>query len=156
MLCICVIMVGCRAGNERKTRVCKNIHVILQSPGNIRIQIPKQVSETLQASLLCASFGYDFYCQLIYWNQQAIYKNIASSDRFLQPLCQVKLLIWLSLSDSVLFLHRTASYRIWVGEQLHSENVSFSVCQPEQLYLLYSILPWKVGLISSTSYSRNK
>lgn len=49
----------------------ESIHVILQSSGNIHTQIPKQVSEALQASLLCASFGYNFYCHLIYRNQQA-------------------------------------------------------------------------------------
>lgn len=85
-----------------------------------------------------------------------IYKYIASSDRCVQPLCQGKLLIWLNLWNSALFLHRAASYRIWVGEQLHSENVSFSVCQSEQLYLLYSILPWKVGLMSAPSYVQNE
>lgn len=43
-----------------------------------------------------------------------------------------------------LFVHRTASHRVGVGEQLHPENVSFSVCQSEQLHILHRILPWKV------------
>lgn len=41
-------------------------------------------------------------------------------------------------------IHRTASYRVRVGEQLHPENVSFSVCQSEQLHVLHRVLPWKV------------
>lgn len=40
--------------------------------------------------------------------------------------------------------HRTASHRIRVGEQLHPENVSFSVCQSEQFHILHRILPRKV------------
>lgn len=84
-----------------------------------------------------------------------IQKYAASSERCLQHLCQGKLLIWLNLWNSALFLYRAASYWIWVGEQLHSENVSFSVCQSEQLYLLYSILPWKVGM-SAPSYVQNE
>lgn len=43
-----------------------------------------------------------------------------------------------------LFVHRTASHRVGVGEQLHPENVSFSVCQSEQLHILHRVLPRKV------------
>lgn len=41
-------------------------------------------------------------------------------------------------------VHRTASHRVRVGEQLHPENVSFSVCQSEQLHILHRVLPRKV------------
>lgn len=44
-----------------------------------------------------------------------------------------------------LFVHRTASHGVGVGEQLHPENVSFSVCQSEQLHVLHCVLPRKVG-----------
>lgn len=43
------------------------------------------------------------------------------------------------------FIHRTASHRVRVGEQLHPENVSFSVRQSEQLHVLHRVLPRKVG-----------
>lgn len=49
-----------------------------------------------------------------------------------------------SLSNCSPFVHRTASHRVRVGEQLHPENVSFSVCQSEQLHVLHRVLPWKV------------
>lgn len=162
-------MIDCSKGNKRRAWACK-VH---RNPGGMfSIQIISNVFYSLMGIYLCRyQKRFLSVCKLtccvlhldtissvsLYFEiSRLIYKYISSSGRCAQPLCQRKLLIWLHLWNSALFLHRAASYRIWVGEQLHSENVSFSVCQPEQLYILYSIFPWKVGLMSAPSYVQNK
>lgn len=149
----------CHHGRLQSGKWEKNLSLYMLFCSLLGIYVPRYLNRFLRLyKLACCVLLLDIISTVILYIEisRLIYKHIASSDRCLQPLHQVKLLIWLSLSNSALFLHRTASYRIWVGKQLHSENVSFSVCQPEQFYLLYSILPWKVGMISSTSYSQNK
>lgn len=63
--------------------------------------------------------------------------------------CWSSVCISMSLS---LCLHRTAEDRVRVGEQLHPQDVPFSVCQPQQFYFLHRLLFGKVRQTSCRSH----
>lgn len=92
-----------------------------------------------------------------------VWKGGLSADKFrwALPTCCRCLYIHYLLPPKQDFLHvhpkrplfprppplRAPTDRLWVGEQLFSEDVPVPVCKFEQLHILHRFLSWKVGCL---------